>query len=175
MAPPETRGPVVTDAGPLIHLAELGCLDLLDAFGVIVIPDAVWGEVLLHRADALGGALRCDRRKPRYPPLPAVATLAGVLALGEGELQALMLAGEMSASMVLTDDAAARLAASQFGYEVHGTIGVLVRAVRRGQRSTKQVLDLLASLPERSSLYVRRALLDEIIEMLKASSATPPA
>ena len=36
---------VVADAGPLIHLDELDCLDLLNDFKQIMVPDAVWREV----------------------------------------------------------------------------------------------------------------------------------
>jgi predicted nucleic acid-binding protein len=44
---------VVADAGPLIHLDELDCLDLLNDFKQIMVPDAVWREVQLHRPSAL--------------------------------------------------------------------------------------------------------------------------
>jgi hypothetical protein len=43
---------VVSDAGPLIHLAELDSLALLAEFTVWV-PDAVWLEVSRHRPAAL--------------------------------------------------------------------------------------------------------------------------
>ena len=33
---------VVTDAGPLIHLNEIGCLSLLRIFETVHVPDAVW-------------------------------------------------------------------------------------------------------------------------------------
>jgi hypothetical protein len=33
-----TKAPVVSDAGPLIHLDELACLELLDDFKSILIP-----------------------------------------------------------------------------------------------------------------------------------------
>jgi hypothetical protein len=39
---------VVCDAGPLIHLDELGCLDLLSDFLQVLVPDAVWNEVARH-------------------------------------------------------------------------------------------------------------------------------
>ena len=44
---------VVCDAGPLIHLDELGCLDLLTDFRAILVPEQVWREVEHHRPDAL--------------------------------------------------------------------------------------------------------------------------
>ncbi len=34
----------VVDAGPLIHLAEISCLPLLNIFETIHIPDKVWFE-----------------------------------------------------------------------------------------------------------------------------------
>ena len=40
---------VVCDAGPLIHLDELGCLDLLSDFSEVLVPEAVWREVRQHR------------------------------------------------------------------------------------------------------------------------------
>jgi predicted nucleic acid-binding protein len=36
----------VTDAGPLIHLAEINCLPLLSIFESLHVPDAVWSETV---------------------------------------------------------------------------------------------------------------------------------
>ncbi|RPJ37238.1 MAG: hypothetical protein EHM35_06755 [Planctomycetaceae bacterium] len=44
---------VVCDAGPLIHLDELGCLDLLSDFQAVLVPGLVWQEVAQHRTTAL--------------------------------------------------------------------------------------------------------------------------
>lgn len=44
---------VVCDAGPLIHLDELGCLDLLADFRSVLVPEQVRQEVERHRPDAL--------------------------------------------------------------------------------------------------------------------------
>jgi len=41
--------PVVTDAGPLIHLDELTSLDLLRGFPTILVPREVWTEIVCHR------------------------------------------------------------------------------------------------------------------------------
>ena len=53
MATHEPAGVVVCDAGPLIHLDELGCLDLLADFSGVLVPEAVWQEVKRHRASAV--------------------------------------------------------------------------------------------------------------------------
>jgi predicted nucleic acid-binding protein len=49
----EARASVVCDAGPLIHLDEMGCLDLLADFEQVLAPDVVWDEVTRHRPDIL--------------------------------------------------------------------------------------------------------------------------
>jgi hypothetical protein len=51
---------VVADAGPIIHLDELGCLDVLADFGRVIVPETVWLEVQRHRPLALELALLRD-------------------------------------------------------------------------------------------------------------------
>lgn len=53
--------------------------------------------------------------------------------LDPGEAAAIWLAAERRATLVLTDDRPARLAAEQLGIAVRGTLGVLVEAKRRGE------------------------------------------
>ncbi|MBW1746313.1 MAG: hypothetical protein JRI62_10835 [Deltaproteobacteria bacterium] len=72
-------------------------------------------------------------------------------------------------AMFLTDDAAARIVAKQLGYNVHGTIGILVRAIRRSQMSPKEVLDILRDIPLKSSLYIRLSLLEDIQKKIKSN------
>jgi hypothetical protein len=68
---------VVCDAGPLIDLDELGCLDLLADFSEVLVPEAVWVEVLntgpvpLRILPLLSGA--SDQRlqsRPRWKQWP---------------------------------------------------------------------------------------------------------
>ena len=65
-------------------------------------------------------------------------------------------------ALFLTDDAAARLVAIQMGFKVHGTIGILIRSIRRGRKSPKEVLDILKEMPLKTTLYIRLSLLQEI-------------
>ncbi len=50
---------------------------------------------------------------------------------------------------------------------MHGTIGLLIRSVRRGTHPPKEILELLRALPKRSSLFIRHQLLAEIISQLE--------
>jgi hypothetical protein len=51
----------------------------------------------------------------------------------------------------------------------HGSIGILVRAIRRNQRSKEQILAILIGLPANSSLYLKRSLLEAVILEVKQS------
>jgi predicted nucleic acid-binding protein len=42
--------------------------------------------------------------------------------------------------MLLTDDTAARLAAKSLNISLHGTLGLLLRAVRQGLRASAEVM-----------------------------------
>ena len=72
-------------------------------------------------------------------------------------------------ALLLTDDTAARLAARTLAIEAHGTLGLLVRAIRRHQMAKAEVLERLKEIPLRTSLHIRPALLAEVIERVAES------
>ncbi len=171
MATPEALVRVVVcDAGPLIHLDELGCTDLLNDFADVLVPAAVWREVQRHRPEALARSGMHLRQVTISDPLPAdLAEIARVFALHSGELQALQVHRQQAADLFLTDDTAARLAARSIGIAVHGTIGVILRSIRRRQRTAEQVLDILKALPGVSTLHIKQTVLDEVIRNVETS------
>lgn len=161
---------VVCDAGPLIHLDELDCLSLLNDFGEILIPSQVWKEVESHRSGSLTNTGVLVRRIDVGISLqPAFQALVSGLALDLGEQAALSLMQEHPDSILLTDDAAARLAGMTLGYRVHGTVGILVRAIRRNQRTKEEILSILRGIPSRSTLHIRKGLLEQIILQVESS------
>jgi predicted nucleic acid-binding protein len=163
MAMSEPRASIICDAGPLIHLDELGCLDLLGDFQEVLVPEAVWHEVQRHRPGALDNpSASLIRRAVPILEDASLKVLAQALALNTGETQALTLAVRNPDSIFLTDDAAARLAAERIGLRVHGTIGVILRAIRRQQRTPEDVLAILDAIPHSSTLYIRDSLLKAI-------------
>jgi len=162
---------VVCDAGPLIHLDELGCLGLLADFAEILVPDRVWEEVAVHRPSALSHtSLRLVRTSEPRQISAELDALSRLLGLHCGEQQALQLSVLRAGSILLTEDTAARLAARNLGLSVHGTIGILIRAVRRQQRSKLEVLSILRSLPTNCTLHIRATLLDEFIRQVEQSA-----
>ncbi len=121
---------VVADSSPLIYLSRVGVLELLaTAFGEVVVPGAVWAELVDARPDAVGVTalrsaawLRVDRRS-----LPDIT-----LGLDPGETAAILLAEELRADLLLIDERAGRAVAEERGLVVRGTLGVLVQARERG-------------------------------------------
>ena len=107
--------------------------------------------------------------EPDGPVSPDLLALARLLPLHDGEVEALRIAVNSSGMLLLTDDSAARLAARSLGIPSHGTIGVLVRSIRREQRSRNAVLTILRQLPFRSTLYVKPELLDDVIRSVEQS------
>jgi len=154
----------VCDAGPLIHLDEIECLDVMEDFAKVIVPACVWNEAQMHRPKIF------DRRSPvfekvapQYAYDEEIVAIAALLMLHRGEIDALRCARQVSGSILITDDSAARLAAKTLGIAAHGTIGVLIRAIRKKRKSSREIVSLLESLPRKSSLFIRKSLLDEII------------
>lgn len=169
MVATDCRDLVIADAGPLIHLDELGCLDLLSDFPRVLVPDAVWCEVEKHRPTALTCLLL--EKVEAAAADPRVATLSLTFTLHRGEREAMTLLSCYPDALFLTDDTAARLAAQTLSARVHGTLGLIVRSLRRGQRCQDEIIDLLRAIPERTTLHVRPALLSEVISQIEAIEA----
>ena len=166
----KTNPVVVADAGPIIHLDELACLDLLADFGQVIVPEIVWQEVLRHRPLALESTGSLFIRQGVRKPSPLVNALTPLYTLHSGEQEALHLCVEFGDCLLLTDDTAARLAAKSLGVPAHGTLGLLVRAIRRQTRTKPEVVGLLRDIPLRTSLHIRPALLADVIADVEANT-----
>jgi len=158
---------VVADAGPLIHLDELSALDVLSDYSDVLVPDAVWCEVTHHRPHALHQAEIQRLRRVTTKFSPNVTALASLYTLHRGEMEALAVCLHHSINVLLTDDTAARLAAKNMDIVTHGTLGLLIRAVRCGHRSSNDVVNLLSSIPTQTTLHIRPSLLDDMIKQVK--------
>src|SRR5712692_4580522 len=131
MAATEASPPIVVcDAGPLIHLDEFGCVELLADFPRVLVPATVWEEVSRHRRVALTRpGVSFERITPGERLSAELEALTRLLALHRGEQEALQVAQAQPGCLLFTDDAAARLAARNLRLPVHGTIGILLRTI----------------------------------------------
>lgn len=118
-------GPVVSNASPLIALAAIGQLGLLqELFGTVLVPTSVIKEC--RSIEGLPEWIE-QRVVPQ-----SVDSLRLGAALGMGEQEAIVLALETGARWVLLDDRAARRSAEARGLQPLGTLGILLAAKRRG-------------------------------------------
>jgi len=125
---------VVADASPLIALARIGRLELLhSALGRLLLPEAVWREVVEAGLDRAGAgevwqANWIERRSVVDAGLVALLRQD----LGAGESETIVLAREVGADLVLMDERMGRAAAKRLGLRVIGLAGVIVEARERG-------------------------------------------
>lgn len=157
---------VILDAGPVIHLEEIDGLHLLLDFKKLIIPDAVWREVAYHRPSVFKHK-DVNFEKVNVVLSEDILSVCRLFCLGNGELEALALCSQYPDSILLTDDASARLVAKSLGIRAYGTIGVLLRAIRRRQLTSHETVRKLKEIPVKSTLFIRRSLLREIIEEVK--------
>lgn len=161
---------VIADAGPLIHLDELDALSLLADFEQVLVPEAVWQEIEYHRPAALQRMASVLLRKTSPPTSPIIDALVSMFTLHLGEKEALTCCLSYPDSLLLTDDTAARMAAQNLGIRAHGTVGLLIRAIRRQLRTKAEALQLLADIPRRSTLHIRPAFLAAVIRDVEERS-----
>ena len=125
---------VVSDASPLIALGRIGRLDLLkEIFGSLMVPDAVWREVVEAGMGKLGANTVAtmpwiSRQSVRDTDLVKLLRQD----LGAGEAEAIVLARESGADFLLIDERIGRSAAKRLGLTVVGLVGVLIEARERG-------------------------------------------
>lgn len=157
----------VANASPLIALAKIKRFSLLKLlFREIVVPDAVWEEVVVRGTGKPGAELSVAAqqegwlRRQSVTDTLAVTVLRGTV--GSGEAEAIVLARELNATWVLLDDDLARAHAHRIGLKTKGTAGILLAAYRAGfLDDLKAGLDELRTQGFRLSDRIYNAVLAE--------------
>jgi len=155
---------VVSDTSPVLGLALIGRLDLLrQLYGSIAIPSAVHDEIVVA-----GSAYREGAEIARLDWVHVgKATNAIVIALllrelDRGEAEAIALALELKAGLVLLDEYKARRLAQYLGLPYSGLIDVVLEAKRR--RLVPALKPVLDELIERARFRVGRKLYQRTLE-----------
>ncbi|MDR2428312.1 MAG: DUF3368 domain-containing protein [Candidatus Margulisbacteria bacterium] len=116
---------VVADTSPLISLAVIDKLDILDKFfPKLYLPAAVWQEISAY-AERLN-IPQIKRYKTRVRNIKNAE--ASISFMDRGEAEAIVLCREMKADYLLLDDKKARLIAETLGFSCVGTLAVLLKA-----------------------------------------------
>lgn len=135
---------VVADTSPLNYLVQIDCQDLLSTlYQRILIPTAVLQELTHAQTPAVvrawlnSGPEWLEVRKVLLPSDPALS------GLDAGEREAIQLAQEEQADLLLMDERLGVKLAQRQGLEVTGTLGVLLQAARYGLIDIDQALHRL--------------------------------
>ena len=148
----------VSDAGPLIHLAEIDSLELFSTFDTLLVPETVYEEVE-------AGGVPDSLPDLSYELVESDESRVGAEVLDAGERAAIAVAEERGI-VLLTDDLAARRTASDAGVEVHGSIGVIALGYGRGLLDRDEAASLMRALQRETSLFVTEAVVERGIRML---------
>jgi hypothetical protein len=152
---------VLSNTSPITNLAAIGQIDLLEKlYGNIIIPQAVYRELTIY-GRTIPGAIEAETLTWIKTQKVTNTTLAESLQnqLDEGEAEAIALAIELKAEWLLMDEQLGRNAASDYGLQLTGILGILIEAKRTGLiTEVKPLLDDLIAIAEfwiSQSLYVR--------------------
>jgi uncharacterized protein len=142
---------VVSDTSPLLNLARIGRIELLRSlYNQVLIPTAVSDELTASYRDLrdtldIGSIpwliVAAPKDKDRVRNLQET--------LDAGEAEAIALAIERRAGLLLVDERRGRLTAKAAGLKVTGLLGVVAAAKNAGHiELAKPVLDFLKELEE---------------------------
>jgi len=151
---------VVSDTSPLSNLVQIGRQGLLrDLYGEVIIPPSVEDELRkkpeLHRSFDWG-LIRVVQPKAPNPFLETAD-------LDLGEIEAIALALELEADLLLIDEFAGRLAAHRAGLQITGLLGVLLEAKARGLVvSVREEIDRLTA---RTTFRISMAVREEVLRL----------
>jgi predicted nucleic acid-binding protein len=147
---------VVADTTPLNYLVLIGRAEILGGlFEKVLVPRAVWQELHHQRTPAAVG--RWAQAPPAWLEVLDVQHMDNTLALGAGENEAISLALEQQAGVVLLDERKGRAAAQARGLLTLGTLNLIDLADEEGLLDGARALDDLrqTSFRAKDSLFAR--------------------
>jgi predicted nucleic acid-binding protein len=126
---------VVSDSSALIALSAAGHFSLLrELYGRVLIPAAVHREVVLDPDARFGAKEVADADWIEVCHVSDVSLVTSLVqgGIGHGESEAIVLAIEERADILLIDDLRGRQAAARHGLTITGVLGIFLLAKRRG-------------------------------------------
>ena len=157
---------VVSDASPVLNLAIIGRLDLLQQqFGKVWLPQAVIAELRIEH-DLPGSATIRQAWQAGWLESEAVQDRVRVTILQReldlGEAEAIALALQQHSDWLLLDEREGRRVAKSLGLRVTGVLGILLRARLEGQLpSLREAMDQLRDLAD---FRISADLYDQLIQ-----------
>lgn len=157
---------VVSNTTPIISLLKLDRLDLLQKlYNQINIPKAVFNEIEAGK----NKAYYKDLSKIEWiniNPIQDKNALKYFLDLDDGEAEAIILATEIEADLIIIDEKLGRFHAKHADLKITGTIGILIKAKKEGY--LKEIKPLLDELTEKN-VWISENLKQDILKRVNES------
>lgn len=160
---------IVSNTSPLINLAIIGELDLIPKlYGTIHIPKAVFDEIVVQGKGQAGAEQIKNSDWIKVHAVKNKLLLKSLkLELDKGEAEAIVLAIELSANLILLDEKRGRLCAEQFNLRPLGLLGILVQAKKT--KLIPQVKPLLEKLRHQAGFWIDDKLYRYILNTVNES------
>src|SRR5437868_5508427 len=152
---------VIVDTGPVLHLYEIGRLEILGIFDHVVMPDLVVRELWaygLAPSDLSGIGMNLSIIIVERAAWGQVMSQSTQLPIHPADAQVFVLAqASQFQEPVLTDDLSLRRRLEDKGATVVGSIGVLVRAYTTNRLKRDELESAVDALFTSSTLHMSRA------------------
>ncbi len=166
----------VSDSDVLIHLSKLNRLELLqDQFSRIYISDIVYNEtvtqgIALEKKDAfvLKDFLQKELIIVKQVEKNEVTAMMKKYSIHEGESSIIVLAKDFNVSYCLANENKVRIVMQSEGFQVVGTLGIILKSYKLGRINKKDTLNLLKNIQTHVEEYrFHPKLVSKIINKIK--------
>ena len=153
---------IIVNSTPIIALSAIDKITLLkELYGTIVIPSAVSNEINVKSNSKAKNQLDMHSDWIHIKMIKNVEQkITFKTQLHEGEVEVIILGQELNAKTLIIDDYLAREYAKYLGFNVVGTVGVLLSSKAKGLIDTvKPFVDKMI----KNGFYLNKRLYDEIL------------
>ncbi|MGA1871439.1 MAG: hypothetical protein ACMUJM_23160 [bacterium] len=138
-------------------------MEILSIFPEIIISDMISSELNLYNI----GLYNISNIKLENVRNYLIKELTIPFKIHEPDKSILILAKKYEGSLILSDDLELRRAAQFLNIEAMGTVGILVKAFKKGILSHQALFDNIDILFENSSLFTSKVFKDYVKNMIK--------
>lgn len=162
---------IVSDTTPIISLMKIEQLDLLEKqFKRVKIPVAVYSELVTNQKFRQEAEIVKSKNfidVVEVEDTKSVSILQRATGLDKGESEAIVLAEEIKANLLLIDERKGRLVAKQMGNQITGTLGVIINAYEENLITAELTLQCFQQL-KNSGIRISDSLYSSLTERVRS-------
>ena len=151
---------VVSDTSPLCYLRLINQIDVLQTlYKVVIIPQAVADELSAPKTPSVVKNWLADSPSWLQIQVAELPQSDELKLLDPGEQEAILLAEQLKADLVILDDKAARQIARERGLTIIGLLGIVKNASRSGLLDLETTFEQLREI----GFWVAPSLLEQLL------------